>query len=614
MRHYQTATGRRESVRGSEGFMPDRNAAFDDLSDAVVVCDDGDRANYANPSFLSLAGGDKSRWIGERATALCEDTAGLFDWSQSQRGDGGLILVGRVKSATQKSTADGEAKLRFLATMSHEMRTPLNGILGMSGLLLDSELEPSQRTYVDAIHESGSTLLTLINDILDYSKIAAEKLEIDAAPVSLRALVQGVAELLSPRATQKGIEIASYVAPAIPTLLLGDEMRLRQILLNLAGNAVKFTERGGVCIEVHHGEALADGACQLKIDVRDTGVGIGEKDLSLIFDEFSQADSGRDRRCEGTGLGLAIVQRLVDAMGGEVRVESKLGAGSVFSVVLTLGVDNAETEALPPLRDAQQAVLVATRSQTIRRFLKLQLQASGALTVIEAGSALQATTMLAKNPKSVLICDLDIAVEGGQRLTQAAGASYVMLTPATRGRIDGFKRMGFGGYLMKPIRAATLIAILNETADLQPTRRRQDRAKEAPSPLAALKILVAEDNKINALLIKSLIERRGHRAEVAENGNQVIEAISVSAYDLILMDMHMPTLDGVAATRKVRALGGPASETPIIALTASSESKDRQRCLDAGMDDFITKPIDPEELDAALDRWRSGRQADRAAS
>lgn len=593
--------------------MPGRNAAFDDLSEAVVICDDGERASYANRSFFSLAGGDESRWIGERAAALRTDTAGAFDWSESRRADGVLVLVGRHVSSLQKPAGDGEAKLRFLATMSHEMRTPLNGILGMSGLLLDSELEPSQRTYVDAIHESGSTLLTLINDILDYSKIAAERLEIDAAPVSFRGLVQGVAELLSPRATQKNIEIAAFVAPTVPAGLLGDEMRLRQILLNLAGNAVKFTERGGVCLEVHH-LGSRDGECRVRIDVRDTGVGIDEKDLALIFDEFAQAESGRERRFEGTGLGLAIVRRLVDAMNGEVRVESRLGQGSVFSVMLSLKIDNAETERLPPLRNPMQTVLIASRSQTVQRFLKLQLQASGAVNVVDAGSALQAASALVKHPKSILICDLDIAVEGGQRLTQAAGASYVMLTPATRGRIDGFKRMGFGGYLMKPIRAATLIAVLNETADLQPQRRRHDKSKEAPSAPSSLKILVAEDNKINALLIKSLIERRGHSAEVAENGNHVIDAISAAPYDLILMDMHMPTLDGVAATRKIRAMGGPVSETPIIALTASSEAKDRQRCLEAGMDDFLTKPIDPEDLDAALERWRAGRRPARAAS
>jgi signal transduction histidine kinase/CheY-like chemotaxis protein len=591
--------------------MAAKHAAFDELSDAVVICDGGGRAIYVNRSFLKFAGGDERRWIGEMADAIRDNGAFALDWSESRRADGSLVFIGRP---SPKSPGDGEAKLRFLATMSHEMRTPLNGILGMSGLLLDSELEPSQRTYVDAIHESGSTLLSLINDILDYSKIAAEKLEIGAAPVNLRALVQGVAELLSPRAAQKGIEIASYVAPAIPETVVGDEMRLRQILLNLAGNAVKFTERGGVCIEVHQLEPNGGGACRFRIDVRDTGVGIDEKDLNLIFDEFSQAESGRERRSEGTGLGLAIVRRLVEAMGGDVRVESRLGQGSVFSAMLTLKVADAATERLPPLLNRDVPVLVASRSQTIQRFLKLQLQASGARNVFEAGSALQAAATLAKHPKAVLICDLDIAVEGGQRLSQGAGAAFVMLTPATRGRIDGFKRMGFGGYLMKPIRASTLIAVLNETADLQPQRRRQDRAKEQTAPPSGLKILVAEDNKINALLIRSLIERRGHSADVAENGQQVIEAMSIAPYDLILMDMHMPTLDGVAATRTLRALGGPASETPIIALTASSEAKDRQRCLDAGMDDFITKPIDPEELDAALDRWRTGRRQARAAS
>ncbi|MDZ7628024.1 MAG: response regulator [Parvularculaceae bacterium] len=589
--------------------MTGRHAAFDDLSDAVVICDDGHRASYVNRVFLAAAGGDESRWIGEPASLFREGVQN-FDWSESRCPDGSLVFIGRASS----KGADGEAKLRFLATMSHEMRTPLNGILGMSGLLLDSELEPSQRTYVDAIHESGSTLLTLINDILDYSKIAAEKLDIGAEPVNIRTLVQGVAELLSPRAAQKNIEIASFISPTAPLTVTGDEMRLRQILLNLAGNAVKFTERGGVSLEVHHSSKSPEGVCQLRIDVRDTGVGIDEKDLALIFDEFSQADSGRERRFEGTGLGLTIVRRLVTAMGGDVGVESKLGQGSVFSVNLTLPVADAQTEALPPLRNVSQPVLVASRSQTIQRFLKLQLQASGANNIIEATSALQAAALIAKTPRAILISDLDIAVEGGQRLTQAAAAAYVMLTPATRGRIEGFKRMGFGGYLMKPIRAATLIAVLNETADLSPQRRRQDRTRENDPAKGALKILVAEDNKINALLIKSLIERRGHKADVAENGNKVIELIVEQHFDLILMDMHMPTLDGVAATRKVRSMGGPASETPIIALTASSEAKDRQRCLDAGMDDFITKPIDAVELDAALDRWRTGRQPSRAAS
>ncbi len=592
--------------------MPVSNAAFDDLSDAVVICDDGERASYANRRFYAVAGGGECRWIGERADALHADTDGLFDWAETRREDGSMVLVGRPALDAQRSACDGAAKLRFLAMMSHEMRTPLNGILGMSGLLLDSKLAPSQRTYVDAIRESGSALLTLINDILDYSKIAAEEPEIDAAPVNLRMLVQSVAELLAPRAAQKNIDIAAFVSPALPTLLLGDEMRMRQVLLNLAGNAVKFTDRGGVCVEAHH-VSSSDGVCKLRIDVRDTGVGIDAKDLALIFEEFSQAQSGRDQRFEGTGLGLAIVRRLVGAMGGEVRVESRLAEGSVFTVLLTLKIADAGIESLPALLEPQQGVLVATRSPVVQRFLNLQFEALGAVNVMEAGSAPQAAAVLAARPNTVLICDFDVAVDGGQCLAEAARAAYVMLTPCMRGRIDGFKRMGFGGYLMKPIRAATLVAVLNESADLRPHRRRHDRAKDFASDPAPLQILVAEDNRINALLIKTLIERRGHRVDVAENGHMVIEKISAAPYDLILMDMHMPTLDGLAATRKIRAIGGPVSETPIIALTASSEPKDRQRCLEAGMDCFLTKPIDADELNAALERWRAGRRLVRTA-
>ncbi|MEM9495210.1 MAG: response regulator [Pseudomonadota bacterium] len=615
--------------------MAQQFSSFNCLADAVIAVAADHTARYVNDAFCAVFGGGAETWLGKKCP-LDENLKGgrtithhgekniAIDWALSDGPDGSRIYVGRrivdendLEEETDEEAPEPETQMKLFASMSHEMRTPLNGILGMSGLLMDTELEPSQRTYVDAIHESGSSMLTLINDVLDYSKFAADQMEIVEESIDLRAIVQSVTELLSPRAAQKNIEIASYVDPRTPHRLLGDELRIKQVLYNLAGNAVKFTQHGGLIIEVHvHGRAPG-GACSLRLDVRDTGVGLSEEDRERIFEEFTQAESGRAQKFEGTGLGLAIVKKIIAAMKGQIRVESTLGAGSVFSLFLSLKTDLINCDPPIQLNDRNGAYVVASRSTIVNRYLNLQLKAAGATNIITTKSTAQTIAALNDHAEPILLCDPDIAVEGGLRITKKAHTSYVMLTAATRGRIDSFRRIGFSRFLIKPIRAASLINLLNETAAIAPKR------PQAPAPAVTrprenrgggLEILIAEDNKINALLSRTLIERAGHKVTVAENGKDVLALLTEQSFDLIFMDMHMPGMNGVETCSKIRKMSKPISTTPIIALTASDSDIDRETCRDAGMDDFITKPFDRDDLETILSKWSKVRGPAQMAS
>jgi CheY-like chemotaxis protein/nitrogen-specific signal transduction histidine kinase len=614
--------------------MSEKFSIFDNLACAVVAVSADRKALYVNNAFCELFGGEPKSWANEplmleglpdNGCGIVKDkaTGRTYEWLANEIAESTTLYFGRIlcgRNGEESKNGDNAGdEFRFFASMSHEMRTPLNGILGMSGLLLDTRLEAAQRTYVDAIHDSGSTLLTLVNDILDYSKFAAGEMELDSAPIDIRAAVQSVTELLSPRAAHKNIEIAAFIDPKTPRLLRGDEMRLKQLLFNLAGNAVKFTERGGLTIEIHIRKSRAENNCALRIDVRDTGVGLAEEDKKRIFDEFAQAESGRARRAEGTGLGLAIVKKIVDAMEGEIRVESTLGSGSVFSVYLSLKIDDDVCEEQPRLDNPTAPYVVASRSPIVSRHLNMQLKAAGAENIILCKTASQTTSALENNFSPVLLCDFDLAFEAGPKITRNAHAAYVMLTPSTRGRIESFKRIGFDGYLIKPIRPNSLVGLLNNSAPSQPFRRASDHptssADEAKEQKKRrLRILMAEDDKVNALLSRTLLERAGHEVVVAENGADVIKAISENAFDIILMDMNMPTMDGLEATKKIRKMRGPVSMTPIIALTANSDGVNRQKCIDAGMDDFMTKPFHQDEIEDVVQKWRGGRNLSRIAS
>ena len=540
----------------------------------------------------------------------------MIEWRPSEL-DGGTLHLGldvtrereswRELKALAKTAAEAsESKMRFLATMSHEMRTPLNGILGMTGLLLDTGLDANQTTYAEAVRESGQALLGLINDILDYSKIEAGRLELDDHPFDLAGLVQSVAELLSPRAAHKGLEIASYVAPDVPVRLRGDEARLRQVLLNLAGNGVKFTEEGGVSIEV----TMAEGDEPLvRFAVRDSGIGIAPDAQARVFEEFAQADDSRARAHEGTGLGLAIVRRIVSVMGGEVELASKLGAGSVFSFALPVHVA-AENPA--PIGVPRGAIVVATQSRVLRRSLKLQLGAMTEGPVLFAETPDAALAALRQHPSATLLCDLPLAAAAGQRLARAAGHALVLLSPLARGRLDAFKRAGFSGYLIKPIRQTSLAERLSMREASERPAERLDAPVRAAEPAGRkLRVLLAEDNQINAVLATAIIKRAGHHVDVAGNGQEAIETLAQAPYDVVLMDMHMPVMDGLEATRRIRALGSDDARVPVIALTANAMRADRETCLAAGMDDFLSKPFDPADLVAKMEDWaeREGGQA-----
>lgn len=613
------------------------HAAGQTVCELIALCDEDGVIRFVSESFASLFGSPAQSWHGRsfapggagardgepaRFRTLARSIHGECEivWEETLLASGDRFYVGRAECIDAAAPApvdderpgdeageEEEAKMRFLATMSHEMRTPLNGVLGMTGLLLDTDLSPNQRSYAETIRESGAALLALINDILDYSKLHAGKLDLEASPFDPFALIQSVTELLSPRAADKGIEIASFVDPATPRRLLGDEARLRQVLINLAGNGVKFTDRGGVAIEA---TATPDGDDKvvLTVSIRDTGIGIPADAQAKIFEEFAQADSHAERRSQGTGLGLAIARKLVRAMGGDIELESAPGEGSVFSFTIAL---EARAEAAPlPVIDAPPVVL-ATRSATLQRILGHELKAFGAKSVRIVSSASEALSTLEETSNALLLCDLAIIDAGGEALAGAARRSIALVAANERAALDRLRGAGFDGYLVKPIRQSTLMRELarsQPSAYALPASPAETTPKTVSLPERAagerLRILLAEDNQINAVLATALIKRAGHSVDVATNGLQAIEAVKSGAYDLVLMDVHMPEMDGIEATRLIRELEGAPAKTPIVALTANAMASDRRKCVAAGMDDFLTKPFEPAEFHAMLEKWR----------
>ena len=494
-------------------------------------------------------------------------------------------MARRTKAGTKARVPEQQ----FLRLMSHEMRTPLNGVIGMLGLLSRTRLDGAQRAYAEAARSSAEHLLGLVNDLLDYARLEAGKLEFDHAPVDLEALVRGVAELLSPRAHEKGLEIAWSVAPDAVDIL-GDEGRLRQVLFNLAGNAVKFTETGGVRIAVER-TGGPDKSPRLAFIIDDTGPGVPAEARARIFEEFGHVDASDASRFGGAGLGLAVVSRLAAAMQGSVTVSDRpdgTGARFLFEADFEAAPDAVRGTSL-----SGHAVAVVSPDPFVRAAAMDQIEASGGTVQPDA---------------SIILID-HAARETAQGLAvrPSTGKAIVLLKPAERDLIARYRGAGFHGYLIKPLRRASLAERVLAASGQGPAHhpgapllQPSEDDRVTPARFSGTRVLLVEDNPVGALLAATLLRREGCAVETAASGHEAVDAMKRARYDLVFMDMRMPGMDGPSAARAIRATG---DRTPIVALTANAFAEDRKACLGAGMNDHLVKPLELDSLRAALARW-----------